>query len=174
MKRNEGFTLIEVIIAASLLAGLAYAFYMFQSLTIKSVKISTDSSDLVRALKRVESSVMEDMRYIPPQNAVTPDELKKDSIIFTDPNRAGVRCYDRLGNEIVTCPTDAPGFVNDNGIYYRVSFFKERIPDGSVDVASPLSRIPVTRVRFKVEFKIEFRPQDPMYLSRLQTGILRY
>lgn len=163
---KKGLSLIEVMVAMAILSGLIYAFMMFQSMTVRTVKIATDASDLSRALVVIERNVMEDMSFLPPQPSDDPTE---DSPIFADGDRAGLRCYDKAGNLLDTCES----FETDNGIAFRARFYKVRVQDQSLDPASPLSVIPVSRVRFKVEYKVNFKLQPPLYFSRLLTETLR-
>lgn len=167
MRRLEkGLSIIEVIVAMAILSGLVYAFMLFQSMTTRTVKLVTDSSDLSRALVVIERSVMEDMVFIPPQ---IQDDPAEDSPIFSDAEKAGLRCYDKSGNQLDTCT----GFETDNGIAFRARFYKVRVQDQSVDQNSPLSAIPVSRVRFRVDYKINFQVQSPLFFSRLVTEVLR-
>jgi len=164
---RSGLSLMEVIVGMALLGMVMTAVVMFQSQTTKLTRINLDFAALTRALATIERDIMREMPFIPPQ---AQDDPQKDSIIFQDPNRAGLACYDHTGARLPDCNH----FENNRLAFARVQFFKARVADESVDPQSPLGHIPVSRVRFRVVYKLNWRVQPPYFFSRIMTDVLKY
>lgn len=151
----------------SILALLAVLLAQFAKQTSRGVKMVADISSLARSLSSIERDIMKDMPYLPPQEV---DSDVTDSPIFADAEKAGLRCYDRNG---VPAP-DCTDFETSAVLNFRVRFYKTLVRDQSMNAASPLSLLPISRVRFRVEYKVENKVQPPLFFARLQTATLLY
>jgi len=178
---RRGVTLIEALIAGTLLTIAALGVTFLFSASRRSLRRVTETSAFTRALAAVEKDVMRDMVYIPPQEG---DEALTEHEAFEIPVPTGSpagtlptlriyvaeRCYDQNGVSI----SDCTNFLTDTSKAYRAEFFKERVRDQSLDPASPLNRIPVSRVRFRVYSKSGGALEPAFFFSRLETGVIRY
>jgi len=164
---RHGFSLVEVVVGVALLAIVSYGFFAFQNQTFKMVRVVSDNAALAKALTSIERDVSADVPFLPPQEN---DDDAKASVHFNDPLKADVRCYDKTGARIATCTN----FENEPVAYFRTRFYKAQVLDASLDSTSPMARIPLSRVRFKLEYKVSNKLQEPMYFTRLYTDALRY
>ena len=178
---SRGVSLIETIVAGAILAIASFGMmYLFDSVR-KSLRRVSETSAFTRALSAIERDVMRDMVYIPPQDG---NETLTENAAFESPvpvgspagtlpvRRAYVteRCYDASGVRIADCTN----FATDATKAYWAQFFKERVRDQSLDATSPLNRIPVSRVRFRVYYKNETGLEPAFLFSRIETGVIRY
>ena len=161
---RRGVTLVEAVVAMGLLSLVAIGLFQFQTQTGKTVRVSMDTAAFTRALSTIERDVMNDMPYLPPQ------EPAETETLFNDGQKSGTRCYDRTGGRLAECGD----FTKNNGAQFEVTFFKVRVPDDTLEEASPLNRIPLSRTHFKVRYKIGGKIDEPFRFSRLTTDVLRF
>lgn len=164
---RRGLGLIELLVGVSIIGFLAVLFAQFARNTTRGVKMVADISSLARALSSLERDVMKDVPYLPAQEADSP---LSDSPIFMDAEKAGTRCYDRNGIPALSCDD----FELSPVLNFRVRFYKTLVRDQTFDPSSPLGLLPMSRVRFRVEYKVENKVQPPMFFARLQTAVLLY
>jgi len=178
---RRGVTLIEALIAGALLTIAAVGMTFLFSASRKSLRRVTETSAFTRALAAIEKDVMRDMVFIPPQDG---DETLTEHAAFETPVPVGSpagtlpaprayvseRCYDPNGVPVGNCTN----FLTDGNKAYWAQFFKERVRDQSLDPASPLNRIPMSRVRFRVYSKSGGALEPAFFFSRLETGVIRY
>lgn len=190
---RRGFTLLEVVIGVTIIGVVVAAYMAFQAKVSKTIRIVGDQATLSRVLIAIEKNIMPDMIFIPPQQndpAPAVGRPAQDSTAFDNPAVAGTRCYDKTGAELTgATPCSNFGLVNA-APRFRVRFFKVRVRDESLAAGSPLDRIPMSRVRFRVEYLADNQrfmfqgaldpappgPPDlpPLYFSRLKTEALVY
>ena len=168
MKNNRhGFSLMEVMVGVGLLALVSLGFLQFQRRTAQMVRVVSDNAALAAALTSIERDIANDVPYLPPQEN---DENVKASTIFNDAQKTGTRCYDKTGSRASTCDDWATQPI----VYFRTKFYKAAVVDQSLDPASPHARIPLSRVRFQVEYKVNNKVQEPMYFTRLFANAMQY
>jgi len=165
--RGRGVTLIEVVVALVILGIVMLAFMQFQTGTSKMVRMTTDQAAFTRAMSAIERDVMRDVPFLPPQDE---DDVDPNTKAFDNPDKSEMRCYDRTGGRAPSCEN----FDKSQVLYFRASYFKSRVRDQSVDPASPFGRVPISRVRFRVDHKVNDKVQPPYQFGRVQTDVLRY
>lgn len=183
MKRSRvsGVSLLEVMIATTMLGLAVLASTLFFRQSTRNARRTFDSSALTRTLAVLEKDLMKDMAFIPPQD--NDDPAENSAMYGAEPAPPpipppanppavpyGERCYDRNGSLLDTCA----GFTTNNAVVFLVRYFKSRVRDQSLNAASPLNRIPISRIRMKVYYKLENRVQTPLFFSRLLTEVIRY
>jgi len=139
----------------------------FQSRTVQQVRVVSDNAALARALLSIERDIANDMPFLPPQEN---DDNAKASALFLNDQKTGTRCYDKSGGRMGSCDD----WSTQTHVYFRTKFYKAAVLDQSLNANSPLARIPLSRVRFQVEYKVNNKVQDPMYFTRLFADSLRY
>jgi len=175
---KRGFTLLEIVIGVTVLGVISASFFAFQHQASKSLGVIADQGTMARVLVSIEKDIMADMIFVPPQDeeaasaTTDPNNIKfNESPTFMDANLAGLRCYDRSGAKLPDCANfGTPGTV----ARFRVRYFSVRVRDRNFPAVSPLSHIPMSRVRFRVESMIDNKIADPMYFSRLKTYAMVY
>lgn len=164
---RRGFSLVEVMVGLALLSLVLIGFMQFQSRSYQMVQIVSDNAALSRALSSIERDIANDVLYLPPQEN---DENIKASTLFNNTQKTGTRCYDKTGARVANCDD----FEGRSFVYFRAKFYKAAVMDQTLNPASPLARIPFSRVRFQLEFKVNNKIQEPMYFTRLFADSLRY
>ncbi len=164
---RHGFSLIEVLVGLALFSLVLFGFMQFQSRTYQMVRVVSDNATLSRALYTIERDIANDVPFLPPQEN---DENIKASTLFSNPQKTGTRCYDKTGARVSNCED----WAGQPAVYFRAKFYKAAVMDQTLVAASPLARIPLSRVRFQLEFKVNNKVQEPMYFTRLFADALRY
>ncbi len=167
LMNRQGFSLMEVMVGIGLLAIVAFGFFQFQRRTYQMVRVVSDNAALATALSSIERDIAADVPFLPPQEN---DESIKVSTLFNDAQKTGTRCYDKTGARVSGCDD----WTTQPFVYFRTKFYKAAVADESLDPASPHARIPLSRVRFQVEYKVNNKVQEPMYFTRLFTNAMHY
>ena len=186
-RRARGVSLLELLIALTILVIIVGALPRLQSTVIKGTRCALDISSIARALYVVQSDIVRDDRFLPPQefpDAANPDDPSTLDAFLDDTNISARRCYSRLGVEV---PADAtyPNCTTNPAAYFRITYAKFRQPDVSFfeNSANPqarrdssFNRIPLSHYRMRVEYYPDGtgQPQKRIFASRLVTSQVVY
>ena len=141
-KNSDGFSFIEVLVSASILAvgSLGY-MWMISGLSTTERNISDDLL-ASRVFTTVVSDLKRDSRYIPAYDEMDDtyfDEMYEDSL-----DHIGLRCYGHLGSRITPLPDVDQ---RDRNCQFLVAFYKSRVPYGNSNL-----RVPVAKFNIKIRY----------------------
>lgn len=157
-KGQQGFTIVEVMIAVLVLGLILLAWLSLESFTAQTMRKVADFSTAQKVFISIVNDVMSAEKGLPPLNLEASNDLNKTNLTraqleaaFNDvakipKNKRVSVCYDRRG----VLDRDQK-FCN-----YYVSYFKIRVRDNAF-AGSDLENVPLARVLIQ----IRYREQDP-------------
>ena len=186
MKKNAGFTLVEVMIGVGLLGGIIAGYMQLSQSSNRAQREIMDRGNITLSMKSIKNDVLADSAFIPayPLNPFTEkadDPANTAAKFFTDnPTKVAFRCYDRFGiRQIGKVLADCP--LGEN---IQSWFFKAAVRDNSIlsitDGSDPfkgqtdLARIPLSRFYFKVMGSVGAKDKGRVmtyYFSSLKTDV---
>lgn len=175
-KKKNGFSILEVVLAAAILGLTIAAVISFQSGILKQSQSIFQRSSLLRVIYSVQEDLMKDIENLP---------LRKDTIFFNstkfnqsayeasfDDSEAQQACYDSEGRAIK--------FTTDPSCTIRVSFYRlqevDRNFQGMVAAAgTSFENVPISRLLLRVKtLDRATNTERVYYFSRLKTHVLPY
>lgn len=149
-KGQDGFTIVEAMIAVLVLGLILLAWMSLESFTAQTVRRVADFS----AAQKVFITIMNDI--LTAEKGLPAQEIDADTQDLRKPNltRAeleGVFAANKLKKQFCLDRNAIPP-KDDSGCYYLVSYFKYRVRDNSF-AGSDLENIPLARVVVQIRYR---------------------
>ena len=186
--KNAGFTLLEVMIGSALVVTLAVGLIGVKVFVNQAASDTTTRRDAYRIAELAMNEAIKNDRFILPQ-----DYPSSNTWFFKDDAHSSTLCLDSNGKIIpwkpiktVTNPplTERQDPATNTECPFMVSYFKVQEVDRLLTDDLDAARIPISRYRMKVRYRIRaanpIHPLDPkkdfdiMEVSRLVTHVIPF
>lgn len=176
IRNQNGFSILEVVLAAAILGLTVAAVISFQSGILKQSQVILQRSSLVRVVYSVQEDLMKEIENLPFRknanffNGTTFDQAAYEASF--DDKEAHQACFDSEGRPLKSI--SAPNCA------IRLSFYRlqevDRNYQGMVAVAgTSFNYVPMSRLFIRVKILDSSNNTERMYyFSRLKTHVLPY
>lgn len=175
-KSQSGFSILEVILAFSILGVTIAAVISFQSSVYKQSQSVLQRSSLLRVVFSIQEDLVKDMDTLPfRKNAAFFQNAVFDQTAYWasfDDAEAQQACFDKEGHAIAL--TNDP-VCEIRLSYYRVQEMDRNYQSNPVVAGTSFNYLPLSRLVMRVKFTDKATKSERVYyLSRLKTHVLPY
>lgn len=176
INNQNGFSIIEVILAAAILGLTVAAVISFQSGILKQSQSILQRSSVIRVVYSIQEDIMKDIDNLPfRKNAIFFNGAKFDQDTYEksfDDDEAQQACFDYEGHALNS--------TSNENCAIRVSYYRAQKMDrnfaGSVAYAgTSFGYVPISRVFIRIKlFDNALNTEKVYYFSRLKTHVISY